>query len=88
MTERMTDGLKRAEQYFLEMARGSQEGEDFALAEVCNRAADRIKQLEARGVQEKSMLTIAYERGKADALRGLADELEAALEESKDDHAG
>ena len=53
MSERMTDGLKRAEQYFLEMARGSQEGEDYALAEVCNRAADRIAELEGQVIDEK-----------------------------------
>ena len=40
------DGLRRAEQYFLEMARGSMEGEDYALAEVCNRAVEFIAELE------------------------------------------
>lgn len=44
----LLNGLRRAEQYFLEMARGSMEGEDYALAEVCNRAVERIQALEAR----------------------------------------
>ena len=44
----LLNGLRRAEQYFLEMARGSAEGEDYALAEVCHRAVDRIEALEAQ----------------------------------------
>lgn len=42
------EGLKRAEQYFLEMARGSREGEEYALAQICHRAADRIRELKSR----------------------------------------
>lgn len=41
-------GLKRAENYFLEMARGSQEGEDYALAEVCHHAINHIEELQAQ----------------------------------------
>jgi hypothetical protein len=45
MGDKTQEGLKHAEQYFLEMARGSQEGEDYALAEVCHRAAAKIAEL-------------------------------------------
>jgi hypothetical protein len=41
------EGLKRAEQYFLEMACGSRDGEDYMLAEVCHNAAKHLEAAEA-----------------------------------------
>jgi hypothetical protein len=61
MDDKTQEGLKRAEQYFLEMARGSQEGEDYALAEVCHRAAAKIAELEAQLDAIKELIYMAYQ---------------------------
>ena len=44
----LVKGLSHAEQYFLEQARGSLEGEDYYLAEVCHKAIDRIEELKVQ----------------------------------------
>ena len=74
----LLNGLRRAEQYFLEMARGSMEGEDYALAEVCNRAVERIAKLEAEIDEVHATGGCSYVR--LEAANRYIKELKARLE--------